>query len=396
MKLSKREKILVVLLGVLALGGIYYQYVLTPQLNTIKNLEQELNTKKAMADRVKIDIRPESKIHENYKVLNSKIALTTKNMFPAIIQEKIILTLDNMIKNSNVEVTNLTFNTTSIEEIKSNKETEKKEEYPIKKLVNDFNKYKQEAKAPDEKKENKSKIEKMTVNLSYEGQYVNVMKFINSLKNYDKNIVITSVNLAADENNLIAGSMSLDLYAIPRLIEDEEYLKWEIETIYGKDNIFSAFSGYSDKQEKSTEKIQVNSDFSIAIKPITSDLPTIVFGKTSDFKGDTYIYADNEEFENVEFEIFKENKNYYVRYKTEHDSYPANYEKDRIKLHSKGKDINFEIFSYRRFAPEDRSGANLTLINATDLNLNVLIKNDDENRSRVNILKTAGNVFIKR
>ena len=67
MKLTKREKTLLIFLGVILLIGGYYQFVLGPQMNKIKQLEKDAEAYRTEVNRVKIEISPKSKIHKDFK-----------------------------------------------------------------------------------------------------------------------------------------------------------------------------------------------------------------------------------------------------------------------------------------------------------------------------------------
>ena len=66
---------------------------------------------------------------------------------------------------------------------------------------------------------------------------------------------------------------------------------------------------------------------------------------------------------------------------------------DLIVFKPNGNDINFEIFSEKRVNKDDKSGANIKIVNSSDKEVNLIINKDDEKSPRVNVT-TDGKVKI--
>lgn len=376
----------------------------------LDNMKQELIDKKAEVKRVKVEISKNSPVYKEFKIINAKIKSMTKPLFPSINQEKIIVILDKMIKKSNIEGNSITFSDTYVSEIDMKKQEEKKNDYLIKNLSEEY-KGKKKVKNDEanneeqkDKKEDQKETEKMTATISYKGKYKDLIVFLEQIENYDKKILVNNISISkSKENNIdeegivsdknsITGSIVLDFYAVAKIHEqDEEYLKWEFDNGYGKDNPFVPFSGYSEYNENN---IAVNNDFIMTVKPISSDLPTVILGRAMDKLGKSYVYADNQNFENIEFQIVQVDKNYYYKYKTQGESYPTDYENDMIQFDPHGTTVKLNIISNKRNSDEDNSGVNLSLINKTNLKLNVKVDYEDNKNPRVKVVNKLGNVKV--
>lgn len=244
----------------------------------------------------------------------------------------------------------------------------------------------------------------MTATISYKGKYKDLITFLEHIETYEKKILINNISISKSkknntdedgivtEENSITGSIALDFYSVPKIHEqDEEYLKWDFDNGYGKGNPFVPFSGYHEYNENNRV---INNDFIMTVKPISSDLPTVIMGRAMDKLGRSYVYADNQNFEDVEFQLIQVDKKYYYKYKTQGESYPKDYENNMIEFDPHGTAVNIKIISNKRNSEEDTSGINLSLINKTNLKLNVNIDYEDDKNPRVKVVNKLGNVKV--
>lgn len=410
MKLSNREKILLGSLGVLVLIVAYYQFVLTPQLSRIKELRTEVEQYTNKVNEIKLEISPQNKIHKEFKDLNSKIALSTDGLFPILIQEKFITIIDKLSKEAEIEAESIAFTEEEIDTVDYGNGSFGSQNYLLEELVVDYN---EQSKQQDNKgsksqvninKENtevgqksEAKLEKMRTTISFTGNYEGFINFVKNIEDYQNNISIKSMSINKGEEGHVTGNIVLDFYAVPKLHQqDDDYFKWDIKNIYGKDNPFKAFNGYTTSNSKSSRYYRRNYDFFMTVKPITSDLPTVIIGKSKDTSMKTYVFAENKGFENVEFQIIKEDDKYYYKYKTQTESYPKNYDDKGIEFKPIRDSIEFYITTYKRNSSNDDTGVNLLVVNKSDLRLNVRIDHEDKKRPRVKIVRKIGDVFIKR
>lgn len=410
MKLTKREKIMLIVLGVIIIIGGYYKFILSPKCTELDNMKQSVIDKKAEVTRVKLEISENSPVYKEFKIINAKIKSMTKPLFPIINQEKIIVILDRMIKESNIEGNSINFSDIDVNEIDVKKQEEKDNDYLIKDLSEEYKgkkKVKKDEANNEEKQdeeENKNEVEKMTATISYRGKYKDLIRFLEQVETYEKKILINNISISkfkensVDEEGIVAdknsitGSIALDFYAATKIHEqDEEYLKWDFDNGYGKDDPFVPFSGYSE-YNKNNEV--VNNDFIMTVKPISSDLPTVIMGRAMDKLGKSYVYADNKDFEDVEFQIVQVDKKYYYKYKTQGESFPKDYENNMMEFDPHGTTVKLNIISNKRNSEEDTSGINLSLINKTNLKLSVNIDYEDDKNPRVKVVNKLGNVKV--
>lgn len=254
MKISKREKNMLIILVIIVFIAAYYQFLYSPQSKKIKELGVKLEEYEDLSIVYKTKVSPDNKIYKDFKVLNSKVNLITKRFFPLIIQEKIILRLNEMINDSELDVSSIDFSEIEIGSIEMI-ENEENAGTKLDEHVNTYNN-KSEEKNAEEKAENNGEeqdeedtkeesIEGMTVTLTYKGDYEKVKAFINDIQSSDKEIVINDLNISKDDEGELSGNIVLDYYVIPHINQsNDDYFKWDIENEYGKDNPFTHFEGY--------------------------------------------------------------------------------------------------------------------------------------------------------
>ncbi|MGU8889689.1 hypothetical protein ACV31L_10275 [Clostridium perfringens] len=402
MKINKREKTLLFVLALGVVGFGYYKVVWDYQYNKLKDLKsKELKVKQEYNDDVKMvnSIEPNK---EEINIFNSEIQNLTSGFYSNISQPNIILELNNLMNDANVK------GTMSFSEIKtmpvmdkqqgdsSSKSEDDENPNQIQGIVNDYNNITDKKKNEDNKDKKQEEIynlSQMTVSLSVNGTYDNIMKFMKSIEENPKHINILNFNLSAQTDGNVSANMNIQLVAIPKIDASKEEFTTADEK-YGKENPFSGASTVGTGTiENELENSKVKNDFLMTVRPINSDLPTIVLGKSDDKDKKTYLNNDENSVSNIEMYISGDNGKYYYKYKVEGKSYPTKFEGNGEEFKPNGNDINFEIFSEKRVNKDDKSGANIKIVNSSDKEVNLIINKDDEKSPRVNVT-TDGKVKV--
>ncbi|MBU3196312.1 hypothetical protein [Clostridium algidicarnis] len=407
MKISNREKILLGVLLCLIILFSYQKFIYSNQRAKIETLKAEKNDYLDKVNKLDILVENMPKKEADTKILNAKIQDKSLKLYPKIIQEKIIIELDTLMNDSKI-IGSINFSEITNQPIEMKVDEKEKEKISsdMSNLSDEYNTLegiKKEEKKEDVKSESKKlstePIEELKVTLSFSGKYEEVMSFIKSLEAYSKKVAVTTINLSQSNIENINGTASLEFFAIPKLgLEDAEYLRWDLNNEYGKTNIFD--SSLNVDLAKTVEDINIGKeesfDFVASLKPINSDLPTMMFGKSKDSDRKTYVYADNHEEENLEIYLTKSGDKYYYKYKTSKNSYPSDFNGEGIEFNPSLGNINIKIFSSKRTGESDLSGANIKIFNKSGLNVLVNIEGEDSLRPRVKVSSEGGNVDIKK
>ncbi|EDT27463.1 hypothetical protein [Clostridium perfringens] len=402
MKINKREKTLLFVLALGVVGFGYYKVVWDYQYNKLKDLKsKELKVKEEYNHDVKM-VNSTEPNKEEINIFNSEIQNLTSGFYSNISQPNIILELNNLMNDANVK------GTMNFSEIKtmpvmdkqdgdsSSKSEDDENPNQIQGIVNDYNNITDKKKnegGKDKKSEEIYNLSQMTVSLSVNGTYDNVMKFMKSIEENPKHINILNFNLSAQTDGNVSANMNIQLVAIPKIdASKEEFITADEK--YGKENPFSGASVVGTGTiENELENSKVKNDFLMTVRPINSDLPTIVLGKSDDKDKKTYLNNDENSVSNIEMYISGDNGKYYYKYKVEGKSYPTKFEGNGEEFKPNGNDINFEIFSEKRVNKDDKSGANIKIVNSSDKEVNLIINKDDEKSPRVNVT-TDGKVKV--
>jgi len=417
MKVTKREQVLLGTLLIVLLCYGFYKFVYMKQSQKITELKASRDTYSQKWELAKSKIASESERKDQYKVLNSKILNATGMLFPSIEQEKIIVILDKMLKDSNLQADVLAFSEASsgnnvADTTKTVTNESKNTTNALDKLVSDFNGTSKTNTSNASSSTSDSKIVgayKTEVTLNFKGVYDELISFIEQVEDYDKKIIINSISITGAEGSEVSGTIILDFYSVPKL-NNNDVLKWDYVKPSGNENPFFQSPTTSSinnetitkqdgtavtKDETAAATDDSKSDFVLYAKPKTPDLHTVTIEKGKDESKLSYIYADNAGVELVEFYFTQVGTKYYYKYKTSKGTYPKDFSKP-IEFVPIGNNIALDIFSQKRGLYSDLSGVNINITNDTDKKVDVDILDDDKNKPRVKILKQIGDISVVR
>ena len=414
MKISQREKYLLTLIGCVLVGVLYYQFMYVPQQEKLAQKELELQDTQIRYDEVMQNIATLEARQEKIKGISANVNELTYDYYPTLIQERLILELDDLIKESDVTAT-LSFSPiTSAAVAPLTAPGAIKPESSLKPFVDEYDVLTQEGATSSDKEVEDSKnpqeeapeastdteesttgatAEILTVGVTFNGSYENVKAFIDEIQAHRYNIIITNLSLSPQTEKEVAGSMNLEFYGVPKLNEqDQAYLEWTLEGDYGKEYPFStgaATGAYSESENDLLSLgIRVN-DLMMVVRSNTSDLPNVTIGQSNDESLESYVYSDKEGNEKVDIYFVEEDGAYYFRYNTSEGEYPEGMSKGQV-FKPKQETINLQILSEPRVAATDDTAVTVTIHNQTELTVDVQIKNDDAENPRVTV-KTEGN-----
>lgn len=428
MQISKKEKYLLGILFTVLISVVYYQFIYVKQVEKLNVKKEEKVAIETRYNEVMESIKTLEVRKENLKVLHSSILDKSADFYPIILQENIILELDNLLTDSELKG-NIAFSPIEVlpveimsspriekpegsmqsmvdkynnndfkpDETGNIESTEGTEENSAEEVVDETNSDKVEAVETTEMSDATS--EQLKVAINFTGTYDSLKKFILSVQEYERRVVITNISITPNSEEEVTGVMSIEFYAVPKLGEqDSEYLKWTMENVYGKEILFSsgaANGAYSSTLEEQGTEVNIN-DFVMMLRPTTSELPVLTLGKAKDSSRETYLYSDNAKVEDVDIEFKEDGEKIYYKYKTSKDYYPKNNTSIGKEFTTISKDIVIEITSEVRNETNDNSTVNLKVINNTSKNVNIIIKGDDNSNPRVSVLSEGNTVNVTK
>lgn len=410
-------------LGAVLIGLGYYYLVYVKQVAKV----EELNVKKVEVqqryDTIMETIKTMDKRKGKIKVFNAGIQDKSKLYYEEIIQENIILEIDKLINDSgisgNVSFTPITVGQVEVVNVQPNI----KGESSLKPIVDEYENHLNGESSNSEVKQQETEkvegtdgvseteestkdaakeevvvsdspvvaasgttVEQLKVNMSFTSTYEELKKFLDLVDSESKKLVVSNLSLTQSKEQEISGSLTLEFYGIPKIaVADVDKLTWELNNTYGKETPFSNSAATGNTTIESLAEQKEAYDFIMLAKPINSDLPTVMMGKSNDKENLSYVYADNKGIEAVELVLTKVGAEYYYKYKTTNGSYPGLYNGNGQLFTPIKDDITLEIMSQSRLDDNDLSGVQLTIVNNTDKILNVVVNGDDATKPRLTI-----------
>lgn len=431
--ISKREKILLSILGIIFVGFVYYQFIycnLVSYVDKKTTEKEEIETKYNMA---KSTIDSMDNQRSRLKMLTAKVNDEALPLYPTVSQEHIILEIDELLKQSSLEG-GVEFDEVKLDSVPSLKKSEKDKgilESSIQATADKYNnKYgdsKDNEKAEDEKQSDsnssadaqnsksssvadstgnntnnsdgssienkKNTVVYMEGKVKFYGTYSNVVKFVEAMGDKEKKIALYGIGMDINDSQWVKGELGIGVYSIPKVNDEiSDYLKWTLDNTYGKAEPFQL-------NQPAGTGIQLegdHNDFSIVAKSINSELPTVMIGRADDDLRTTYVYADGNNEQNAEIVFTQVGDNYYYKYKTGNGSMPLDYNGNGNQFTPVGKDIVIDISSEGRSGKSDKSGLKLNIINNTDKKVMVNVSNDDKDNPRISIDGDKSDITVNK
>lgn len=222
----------------------------------------------------------------------------------------------------------------------------------------------------------------------YSANYENFKSFLIYILNNSSRMIISDLNAVfSADTNLVTGNLILKQYALQGTGREAEKVA-EPELLHGTSNVFMQALGGSDASETG-EKTE---DFFLMLSQPQADVESVIFGQSMDGTGRTHLTSDENSVQEMA-----------VSFRGSGGTYVANYQIGDEKFSDTGEGISFdkeenivfEIISSPRVGEEDKVGTRLDVINETDLEVVIHVKNDDEEMPRVEIASQTGEVRVE-
>lgn len=404
MKLSSREKVLILILIIAVAGYFGFKYAPLDKMFNLEPLKEEHSQKKLAYDTMSQNIVLKGTFEEKSAALTDEI--NNLNVVSDLQQEKIIVFLNNYFAKNNIDASNLNFTDASVIPMSHVPGPgEPKELSTIEEMMNDIN----ETSQPGENTENSegsnegaegssdaqqpsTSARRISANITFESTYEDMLNFIDSIQNNPVDISVTNINTLSPGGDILQGNMTMNFYQIKKLdgfTETNEDWIWNDIAEFGKNNPFSLEGGGLLGASGG------NYDFYMSVVPESSDLPTVMLGKAGDTERATYVYADSNTTENVSLVFNEDNGKYYYRYGTKNGSYPTGSGWAEFTPISTDN-VYIKIYSAARNSTTDSAGVNITVTNTSGLKIRFDIEDDDSANPRIYFKEPKELVITRR
>jgi type IV pilus assembly protein PilO len=269
MKLSKRERVLLIIFGCVSVLALSWFLLFQPQLLKLEALQSE--NVKLEKEKVQVASFPDTikKLDSNLSQMLSDTEKKSARFFPDIQQDRLILILDDVLKKSQLQSLSITCKPVALTDFKSNASginNAAVKQFPLKDYVNSFNEANGGSGTQNSSKatgaataanketagqtangsasgqnqtQSGNQIETMNVTIQYKGTYPQLISFVKGIEGLNRTITIEKLTSGTDQGGLIKGSIIMDFYGLPKFQnQDKEFMNWPLKNEYGKDNPF--------------------------------------------------------------------------------------------------------------------------------------------------------------
>ncbi len=223
-----------------------------------------------------------------------------------------------------------------------------------------------------------------STDFSYTAGYEEFKEFLDYIENYNDRMVITSLTASyAMDMNQVNGNFTLIQYALKG--EDRNPVSFlEPEMLQGTNNIFTQASGVFN------EETNQSAQFFLMLNQPDADDEAFIMGQMSDVAEKTYLVNDENKLQKAAIEFEGTDGEYTAYYSVGKEKTV----KEGIPFTADGQ-IGFEILSSERADDKDKVSVQVDIVNNTDTIVYLSVQNDDEENPRVTIKGKTGDIFTK-
>ena len=232
----------------------------------------------------------------------------------------------------------------------------------------------------------------MKSTISFEANYADFKEMLKYLLDNPSKCTVESLSVSySAEEDLVSGSFVLTQFSI--VGPDREFGEVHIQNeLFGTENLFqsSIFDSEVEGEENGNDIIS-DHDLRLSLQSAETDAPALSLGFKTD-KSKTITNEDND-VKDVTIKITGEADNYRISYKVGNVTYPVTGYDEGAEF-VPGTKLSLLVNSGSRTSSNDVSGANVTVINETDMTLYIKVINEAEGDPRFKIVDKQGDIVV--
>lgn len=233
MRLTKREKILIILLLFTLAGYFLFQYVITPQLSQLSSLKANVEEWKGKKQALSAIDTTIAKYSQQKEDLDTNIQTIGNNYFTSLdMQEESIIVLNDLLLNTGLKDTNISFAELTDGDSSAN--------------ANQSQTDQSQAGQTQADQSQTGPIRVQNVQLSFEGSYQALWNGLHAIWNFKKTIHINSISITqGDEGTgLLSGELDLSFYDLSQITNiSDSMVEWSDSGQFRQQNPFQDLSG---------------------------------------------------------------------------------------------------------------------------------------------------------
>ena len=218
MKISNREKNLLLLLFIAVGGYLFFTFVYTPQTEKLETLKQEEQAKQNEYAQMQALINSEGNLDLEIETIKNELLPVARTYFGDIDQEETIVILDDFAQKADLDIKGIRFSEpvkTSLTELKANEasasgEAEPPTPAPAENTAPAEGTQAQVA-APPAVSDN---FTTRPVEVEFEGNYNKLMDYLVEVGSYYKRISSYSMQLKSDSDKPLSGTIFMNFHCV--------------------------------------------------------------------------------------------------------------------------------------------------------------------------------------
>ncbi len=245
MKISNREKNLLLLLFIAVGGYLFFTFVYTPQTEKLETLKQEEQAKQNEYAQMQALINSEGNLDLEIETIKNELLPVARTYFGDIDQEETIVILDDFAQKADLDIKGIRFVepiAKSLTELKESVASKNEENQPAEKPAEATPEGEPAKEAPVEP----DNITARAAEVEFEGNYDKLMDYLVEVGSYYKRISSYSMQLKSEQGKPLTGTIFMNFYCIDSVDkyvpQDPSILEYNFIPRSSKDNPFEAYS----------------------------------------------------------------------------------------------------------------------------------------------------------
>lgn len=241
MKVSNRDKILLIILAVVAACSLYYLFILSPMEKALISLNTEVDQKTAEKGEIDLRLSTETNLDKRIKELEGFVSVAVEPYYGALTQEEVLMTAFELGKGLELRLNDIQM---------------------------------------ADMQEKESPVLKYIANVSFIGDYPALYTYLENIKKYNKKIVIRDILIQNRVDEELTGKIALEFNGFPLVQEyDKSYKSLVTQQFTARSSGVSLFSPYEGFEMTSSEFMDTTTD--------------------------SYDYTYDEQYETVDYETYR-------------------------------------------------------------------------------------------
>lgn len=191
MTLNKRERNLLLLLAVIVIAFVYYQFLMTPLRASLQELQTDKQVQEEKYNAMQQVFSKEAPLDKQIAAANEGSKLLATDLFGALTQEDIMVLFYDLLSEGNIELAQLNFTEPRIQVSTSEQ-------------------------AAQQEEANEQDFAKVySLQLRYKAAYQDLVDFLQAIREYERRITVSNMQLSDISDGVLTGDIAFDFYSVP-------------------------------------------------------------------------------------------------------------------------------------------------------------------------------------